>query len=92
MTNKEILTNALNNIKQNKQSAIQTRQNAILTSEVNPKIAENRKKFDEAWAAAKAELEQKNQELTAEGRARAEAEVEAEYAVMIDGIEKLIGE
>lgn len=92
MTNKEILTNALNNIKQNKQSAILTRQNAILTSEVNPKIAENRKKFDEAWAAAKAELEQKNQELTAEGKARAEAEVETEYAVMLDGIQKLIGE
>lgn len=92
MTNKEILTNALNNIKQNKQSAVVARQNAILTSEVNPKIAENKKKFDEAWQAARAELEKENQSLTAEGKARAEAEVEAEYAVILDGIQKLIGE
>lgn len=92
MTNTEILQGAYNSIEANKKSAIATRQNAILTNEVNPKIAENKKKFDEAWAAAKQELDKENATLISEGKARAEAEVEAEYVAMLDGIKKLMGE
>lgn len=91
-TNKEILQNALNNIKVNKAAAITARKNEILTNEVNPAITEKRKKFDEAWTAARAELEKENQALKDDGAARAEAEIETEYAAIEDGIQKLIGE
>lgn len=91
-SNKDILKSALAGINANKNAEINARQNKILNEEVNPKIAETRKKFDEAWQAARAEMEQENKELIADGKARAEAEVEAEYAVMLDGIQKLIGE
>lgn len=91
-SNKDILRSALAGINANKNAEINARQNKILNEEVNPKIVETRKKFDEAWQAARAEMEQENKELIADGKARAEAEVEAEYAVMLDGIQKLIGE
>lgn len=90
-TNKEYLQNAYNNIQANKQSAIVTRTNEIMTNEVNPAITENRKKFDEAWQAARAELEKENQALKDDGAARAKAEVEEEYK-QYDILKSLIGE
>lgn len=90
-TNKEYLQNAYNNIQANKQSAIVTRTNEIMTNEVNPAITEKRKKFDEAWAAARTELEKENQALKDDGAARAKAEVEEEYK-QYDILKNLIGE
>ena len=90
-TNKEYLQNAYNNIQANKQSAIVTRTNEIMTNEVNPAITEKRKKFDGAWQAARAELEKENQALKDDGAARAKAEVEEEYK-QYDILKNLIGE
>lgn len=91
-TNTEILKQARESIKANKAAAISTRTAEILNTEVLPKVNENTRKFNEAVAAAKAELEKDNQALREAGIARANAEVEAEYAVMFDGLAKLIGE
>lgn len=90
-TNKEYLQNAYNSIQANKQSAIVTRTNEIMTNEVNPAITEKRKKFDEAWQAARAELEKENQALKDDGAARAKAEIEEEYK-QFDILKSLIGE
>ena len=90
-TNKEYLQNAYNNIQANKQSAIVTRTNEIMTNEVNPAITEKRKKFDEAWHAARAELEKENQALKDDGAARAKAEIEEEYK-QFDILKNLIGD
>lgn len=90
-TNKEYLQNAYNNIQANKQSAIVTRTNEIMANEVNPAITEKRKKFDEAWQAARTELEKENQALKDDGVARAKAEVEEEYK-QYDILKSLIGE
>ena len=90
-TNKEYLQNAYNNIQANKQSAIVTRTNEIMTNEVNPAITEKRKKFDEAWAAARTELEKEVQALKDDGAARAKAEVDEEYK-QFDILKSLIGE
>lgn len=90
-TNKEYLQSAYKNIQANKQAAIVTRTNEIMANEVNPAIAEKRKKFDEAWQAARAELEKENQALKDDGAARAKAEVEEEYK-QFDILKSLIGE
>lgn len=91
-TNVEILKQARESIRANKAAAISARTAEIMNTDVIPKINENTKRFNEVVAAAKAELEKNNQELRDEGIARANAEVEAEYAVMFDGLAKLIGE
>lgn len=91
-TNKEYLQSALNGIKANKSNAINIRTNEILTNEVNPQITEKRKKFDEAWNAARTELEKENQALKEDGARRAEREVEEEYTKYVSALENLIGE
>lgn len=91
-TNTEILKQARESIRANKTAAISTRTAEIMNTDVIPKINENTRRFNEVMAAAKAELEKNNQALRDEGIARANAEVEAEYAVMLDGLAKLIGE
>lgn len=91
-TNTEILKQARESIRANKTAAISTRTAEIMNTDVIPKINENTRRFNEVMAAAKAELEKNNQALRDEGVARASAEVEAEYAVMFDGLAKLIGE
>lgn len=90
-TNKEYLQNAYNNIQANKQAAIVTRTNEILTNEVNPEITARRKKFEEAWQSARTELEKEIQALKDDGAARAKAEVEEEYK-QFDILKSLIGE
>ena len=91
-TNKEYLQSALSGIKANKSNAINIRINEILNNEVNPQIAEKRRKFDEAWNAARTELEKENQALKDEGAKRAEQEVEDEYIKFVSALENLIGE
>lgn len=89
-TNKEILLNALNNIKANKNSAVSARANEILNKEVNPQIEENNKKFNDAWQAARVELDKKNQSLKDEASARALSEIEKEYNMYTEVIEKFL--
>lgn len=91
-TNKEYLKQAYDNIMSNKVTAIASKQAEILNNEVNPQIADKKRKFTEAWTAAQKELEKENQALIEAGKARGKAEVEAEYAKLEEGLLKLIGE
>lgn len=83
MTNNEILSGAANSIRANRRNAIALRQEEILANEVYPKIEENKRRYNERYAAEKAEFDERRareQTEFTERRAREQAEFDARRA------------
>lgn len=87
-----MIKKTITDINTHKAVAINNKINEIMTNEVNPKIAENEKIFNDSWANAKQRLNEESEKLRAEGKQKATDMVEEEYKKVLDTLNLVVGE